>query len=148
MDTREKDILAIFVTGSAIFYALLAWRFDSFQGSRAFLIPAAVVFLSGLAACAMGAYASRLEPLKAVPWIMGSMAVELFIPMLTVIGLKIDDRLLVKSEELVIILKYLLILFFFNLAFEKTLTLAAFKKNDSKNGKISKTANSETLPKD
>ena len=132
MDTRQKRLLLLFIAGSGLFYALIGGYYDGFAGSREFIIPAAVVFLSGLAACMMSLYASRLEPLKAFPWVTGSMGVELFIPMAAVIWLKIDDSLLVKPEELVIILKYLLILFFFNLIFEKALTLSAFQKTKEK----------------
>ncbi|MBR5160420.1 MAG: hypothetical protein IKS45_06680 [Thermoguttaceae bacterium] len=123
--------ITVFAVIIAVFWAIILCVVDQTQFSRPFLLGSLTIIATSFAALIMGLRAVGLEPIKAYPWIMGGLAIELFIPLILVIYIKFSPNLLENSGDLVIILKYFLAFFPVCLIMEKTLVLREIKSNNT-----------------
>ncbi len=128
--------ITVFAVVVVVFWTIILCAVDQTHFSRPFLMGSLTIIATSFAALIMGLRSVGLEPIKAYPWIMGGLAVELFIPLILVIYAKFSPDLLENSGDLVIIMKYFLAFFPVCLIMEKTLVLRELKSNyttDTKN---------------
>ena len=123
--------ITVFAVVVAVFWTIILCVVDQMQFSRPFLMGSLIIVATSFAALLLGLRAVGLEPLKAYPWIMGGLAVELFIPLILVIYIKFSSNLLENSGDLVIIMKYFLAFFPVCLILEKTLVLREIHSNNT-----------------
>ena len=123
--------VTVFAVVVVVFWTIILCAVDKTSFSRPFLMGSLTIIATSFAALIMGLRAVGLEPIKAYPWIMGGLAIELFIPLILVIYIKFSPNLLENSGDLVIILKYFLAFFPVCLIMEKTLVLREIKSNNT-----------------
>ena len=123
--------VTVFAVVVVVFWTIILCAVDQMQFSRPFLMGSLTIVLTSAAALIMGLRAVGLDPIKAYPWIMGGLAVELFIPLILLIYAKFSPNLLENSKDLVIIMKYFLAFFPVCLILEKTLVLREIKSNNT-----------------
>ena len=123
--------VTVFAVVVVVFWTIILCAVDKTHFSRPFLMGSLTIVLTSAAALIMGLRAVGLEPIKAYPWIMGGLAVELFIPLILVIYTKFFPNLLENSGDLVIIMKYFLAFFPVCLILEKTLVLREIHSNNT-----------------
>ena len=123
--------ITVFAVVVAVFWAIVLCAVDQMHFSRPFLMGSLTIVATSFAALLLGLRAVGLEPIKAYPWLMGGLAVELFIPLILVIYAKFFPNLLENSGDLVIIMKYFLAFFPVCLILEKTLVLRELKSNNT-----------------
>ncbi len=123
--------VTVFAVVVVVFWTIILCAVDQMLFSRPFLIGSLTIVATSFAALLLGLRAVGLEPIKAYPWIMGGLAVEMFIPLILVIYAKFFPNLLEKSGDLVIIMKYFLAFFPVCLILEKALVLRELKTNNT-----------------
>ncbi|MBQ3349842.1 MAG: hypothetical protein IJG38_05535 [Thermoguttaceae bacterium] len=123
--------ITIFAVIVIVFWTIILCAVDQMNFSRPFLMGSLTIAATSFAALIMGLCAVGLEPIKAYPWIMGGLAVEMFIPLILLIYAKFSPNLLENSGDLVIIMKYFLAFFPVCLILEKTLVLREIKSNNT-----------------
>ena len=123
--------ITVFVVVVVVFWTIILCAVDQMHFSRSFLLGSLTIAATSFAALIIGLRAVGLEPIKAYPWIMGGLAVELFIPMVMAIYVRFSPDLLENSGDLVIMLKYFLAFFPVCLILEKTLVLREINSNNT-----------------
>ncbi len=114
-----------------VFWVVIAGVCDQFQFSVPFLIGSLAIIFCSACAMALGLLGCQLPTIKAVPYIMGGLMLEMFVPLILLIYLKFSPSLLEKSGDLVIILRYFLVFFPVCLFLEKGLVLREFNHKQS-----------------
>ena len=129
--TSMGKSITIFAVAIVVFWAIILCVVDQMHFSRPFLLGSLTIVTTTLAALIMGLRSIGLPPIQAYPWIMGGLAIELFVPLILVFYLKFSPNLLENSKDLVIILKYYLAFFPFCLVLEKALVLCELNSNNT-----------------